>query len=149
LRVYRSERKGVNNKTPRVRTTRPKKIKTVEESSFVWRREPLQRTAKEAVSHSERVDKLALGEVAKLLEKSKRLEESQIEARSTLRGRRMPKQHRSTGVLPKVAATRSSSRGALNRGDTQFSWRREPTSSLDVGSNRRAGKMAREETPLC
>jgi hypothetical protein len=92
------------------------------------------------------VDKLALGEVAKLLEKNKLLEESKREARSTLRGRRMPKQHRSAGVLPKVAAT--SSRGELNRGDTQFSWRREPKSSLDVSSKRRAGKMAREETPL-
>ena len=130
----RRERKlAANDGTSRARTDRLRTANPVEENTFTWKREPIKRTVKDAVSQSERVDKVALGEVAKRLENTKRLEQSKKEARKMIRGRRVLKQHRSLGVLQNVAAT--ASRGELN----QFTWRRE--------ARKRVGEMLQDETP--
>jgi hypothetical protein len=133
LRVYQNKSKRELGTKPR-RANRTKKAVPDEETTFVWQREPLKRTPIEAISKSERVDKLALGEVAKRLETKKRLEAGKQEARSHLRGRRMPKYLAPND--PRGDATRGKSIDTISRaasatsrgGETQYAWRREPGS---------------------
>ena len=146
LRVY--SKGGASGRTERARATRATKstrdkansteTQSNGETTFVWQRQPVKRAPpkpNEAVTTSERVDKLALGEVAKILEKERRREESKREAINTLRGRRAPKPSRSNDGLsvankrtPRSDRRKKPSSASGRTEGTQFSWRREPTS---------------------
>jgi hypothetical protein len=138
LRVYQNKSKV--DDPPRKLTTRRTK-KAPDETTLVWQRVQTNKPKEGIISQSERVDKLALVEVAKRLGDNKKAEEGKKEALTKLRGRRLPKSlYRSSSTLPKAVDPRGGgdvSRGPFKstrtttpdpiskQGEIEFTWRRE------------------------